>query len=144
MRFKTEREKIEFQNAPPLLRKICLEFAEIAKEMGIEPVVTRVRQPVEGSSGVHEAGRAVDIRDEYAKGEFLFVHEQRERIVNLLNLRYSRKDKKPTCLWHSFKGAPHHFHIQIAAEESMYEGSGPNSGSIDGVQGEHKQAPRQV
>lgn len=122
MRFKSGQELIEFEKAPELLRRICKEFDELSTEMGIKAVVTRVRQTVEGSSGVHEAGRAVDFRDEYDKGKFLYVHEQREKIVTILNTKYARKDGKPTCLWHSFKGGPHHFHIQIAAAEDVYEG----------------------
>lgn len=129
MRFKSDREFGEFEKAPELLKRICKEFDDFSTELGVNAVVTRVREAVEGSSGVHEVGRAVDFRDEYDKGKFLYVHEQREKIVSLLNLRYARRDGKPTCLWHSFKGGPHHFHIQIAAEESVYEGSGQGIGS---------------
>ena len=118
MRFKSALAEREFIDAPDLLRQICFDFAEMSKEMGVEAVVTRVRQAVDGSSGVHEAGRAVDFRDEYDKGKFLYVHEQREKLVNVLNLRYSRRDNKPTCLWHSFNGGPHHFHIQIEASKA--------------------------
>lgn len=122
MRFKSEQLFLEFEKAPELLQTICHEFAELSTQMGVKAVVTRVKESIAGSSGVHEAGRAVDFRDEYAKGKFLYVHEQREKIVNLLNLRYARKDNKPTCLWHSFRGGMHHFHIQIAAAEDVYEG----------------------
>lgn len=128
MRFKSWFEEKEFNEAPELLKKICHEFDAISQELGVNAVVTRVKEKVEGSSGVHEAGRAVDFRDEHPKGEFLYDHDKREKIVTLLNLRYSRKDGKPTCLWHSFKGGMHHFHVQIPTELSAYERCGEGVG----------------
>lgn len=104
---------------PLFLRAIVDEFERKSLEMGIEPVITRVSDPVEGESGVHPQKRAVDIRDEH-NGRRTYTPAQRDLLIDYFNTKYRRRDGRPTVVWHSFKGAPHHFHIQVAASMSTY------------------------
>lgn len=122
MKFKDEICEIEFRSLPEPLLQICVDFERLSEEFGIEPVVTRVKEKVQGSSGVHEAGRAVDFRDEYDKNKFLYPEKVRLEIAQKLNAKYSRRDGKQTCFWHSFKGGRHHFHVQLASRLDVYEG----------------------
>src|SRR3990172_6007334 len=109
MHYKDERLREEFARVPAILQVIVCEFIALANEYGIIPVMTRVLERIEGSSGVHEAGRAVDFRDEFPSGQFIFAPETRNKILATLNERYTRRDRKQTIIWHSFRGAPHHF-----------------------------------
>jgi hypothetical protein len=103
-----------------LLQNICHDFVRLSLDYaGIVPTVTRVLERIEGSSGVHEAGRAVDFRDEFG-GVLTYPENVRNAIVALLNHKYSRKDGKPTVLWHRFQGNPGHFHVQLAADVNTY------------------------
>ncbi|HUR99052.1 MAG TPA: hypothetical protein VMZ26_13380 [Pyrinomonadaceae bacterium] len=121
MRFKSPETQKEFYELPTLLQVICSEFELLSWAEGVDPVVTRVREAVVGSSGVHEAGRAVDFRDEHPTGKFAYSDEAKARIARALNRKYHRKDGKPTLLWHSFKGGPMHAHVQLAKDVSTYE-----------------------
>lgn len=81
--------------------------------------VTRVFEYIKTSSGVHEDKRAFDFRDEFLM-EFTFTEEERNFILEEINEKYKRNDGKQTIIWHSFKGNPHHFHVQIARDNLAY------------------------
>lgn len=121
MVFKTPRLIFEFDSLPKILRDMADQFDTMCNdEYSIDPVVTRVLGAVAGSSGVHEAGRAIDFRDEHG-GVFLYSQEAREWLVKEMNRIYSRNDSKLTLYWHSFRGAPHHFHLQLASNMEVYD-----------------------
>ena len=113
--FKLPKYEKEFYNAPPRLQEIVQEFALLARKGGIAATVTRVRDHVEGSSGVHKLNRAVDVRDEF-KGEFTFPQPLRDELIEFINAKYPYGDKYKTCVWHSFDSGPHHFHFQVSSE----------------------------
>ena len=119
MRFKHSDITYEYEKMPELLTEMADMFESISESFGIEPVVTRIMAPVEGSSGVHEAGRAIDFRDEY-KEEHLYSMEQREILLDNINQEFARTDNKKSLIWHSFDGAPFHFHLQQASVMSVY------------------------
>jgi hypothetical protein len=115
-KFKLPELEVELEAAPIVLQLLAWEFEKLSRLWGgIEPIVTRIREKVEGSSGVHEIGRALDFRDEHPKGEFLYSHGIRSKLVEHFNRKYSRRDKKPTLLWHAFHSGNHHFHLQVPA-----------------------------
>lgn len=118
MKFKQAHMEEQYKQRPAKLKEVCEYFEELANECGREAVVTRVTDPVEGESGVHPAGRAVDFRNE-VRGDavtvFLFTPEQADAIVKKINEKYPRPDKKPVCLHHSFNEGCLHFHVQIPA-----------------------------
>lgn len=125
MKFKQEKMKAQFEARPAKLQEVCEYFAQLSEGYGVEPVVTRVMDPVAGESGVHMAGRAVDFRNElrFENGSrFLYTEEQAEEIVKAINERYPRYDGKVVCLHHSHRGAPLHFHIQIPLDWATKEG----------------------
>lgn len=123
MLFKSRHMRKQLDNeAHPLLKKMAEDFMLMSYEMGIEPVVTRVTDPVAGDSGVHGAGRGIDFRSEFPHGVFNYDEYQVKKIVDSLNEKYPRFDGKKTCIHHSFKeGHPFHFHIQVASRANVYK-----------------------
>ncbi len=118
--FKTDNAKNQYPKIPALLKSICYDFCVWSRSIGVEPLITRVADPVAGESGVHLVFRAVDFRDETSGGADLYTDIQIEYIVNFLNTKYARNDGKPTAYHHSFKGAPRHVHLQVAASLATY------------------------
>lgn len=123
MKFKNDVAKLDYGVIPEKLRKMCEDFETFSLFYGIDPVVTRIREGVCGDSGVHEAGRAVDFRNQYILPDgsrgFLYRSDQWEDIVHQMNLRYPRADKRPSCIHHSFERGPMHFHIQLEATQLL-------------------------
>lgn len=123
--FKTPREEEEFKFAPSALRTVALYFVTLSVDAcGVTPVVTRIKRPVEGESGVHQDYRALDFRDEMGVGgPRLYTDDQVEFLVNAMNLQFPREDGKLVCIHHAFVNhkkadsgrAPYHFHLQIPA-----------------------------
>lgn len=122
MKFKNDLARSDYEVSPSKLKQICEDFKTFSLFHGVEPLITRVREGVCGDSGVHEQGRAVDIRDQYVLSDGrrgrLYTNEQAANICILINDKYRREDGKPTCLHHSFTGPsgvpqPVHFHVQI-------------------------------
>ncbi len=115
--FKNEQAASDYKLMPKKLKEVCDFFEACVGFYYVTPVVTRVREGVCGDSGVHEAGRGIDYRDETVlpDGQHvnLFTGDQVAQIVQLVTDRYPRDDGKPTILHHSFQGGPGHFHLQI-------------------------------
>ena len=120
MKFKEPELEDQFKKAPLFLQRMAFDFDEESKRaFGIEGVVTRITARIEGSSGVHEDGRAIDFRNEHG-GMNLYTPDQRDYMVNYMNALYPRNDEKPTCYHHSFNNGPAHFHIQLAVFTKAY------------------------
>lgn len=116
MKFKKPHMKEQYEACPQKLLDVCEAFNQLSLKEGIEPVVTRVTDPVAGESGVHIQHRAVDFRNEYHDGKenrWLYPIETVEYIVDTLNKRFPRDDKRLVAIHHSFKGGKYHFHLQI-------------------------------
>jgi hypothetical protein len=118
MKFKSAHMMAQYDELPSLLKTIVEEFCELSVQFGVTPVVTRISDPVPGESGVHPAKRAIDFRDEFS-GMRLYTPDQVEEIVMHLNTKYERQDGKVVCLHHSFKGMPHHFHLQVPIDPKV-------------------------
>lgn len=107
----------QLKQSPQKLQDMASLFDALSHKYGIDAVVTRVWDAVCGDSGVHEAKRAVDFRNEtidsLGHSHFLYTPDQIDTIVHTINERYPRHDGKLVCIHHSFHGAPHHFHLQI-------------------------------
>lgn len=125
MKFKNAIAQSDYSVLPEKLKEICEFFETNSLFYGIEPVVTRVREGMCGDSGVHEAGRAVDFRDQCVMPDgsmrLLYTSEQIQDICFMVARKYPRSDGKPVILHHSFTGPdgrpqPYHTHIQIPAE----------------------------
>jgi hypothetical protein len=125
MLYKTPREEQELEQACPALQLVAGYFEALSQRFGIEPVITRILEPIKGESGVHQDYRAVDFRNEMGVGgPRLYTDEQAKVLVDEMNKRFPRKDNKLVCIHHSFvnnkdpnsKPAPFHFHVQICWE----------------------------
>lgn len=98
---------------PLSLKIIVLDFAKASQKLfNITPTITRILEKVEGSSGVHEDFRAVDIRDEY-KGSFTYQKWMTNFLINYINKKYPRLDAFKVLIHHSFSKGPYHFHFQV-------------------------------
>lgn len=119
MKFKDVSLEDQYIRRPAELLQICDDFNALSEFFNIEPVVTRVLEKIDGSSGVHEAGRAVDFRDEHLD-KYTYTDAQATLIAAMLNLKYARHDGKKTALFHVFDGGPRHCHIQLAPSLDKY------------------------
>lgn len=119
MKFKEEKQQEQFKLLPELLKRMASDFEMLSESLGIEPVVTRISDPVEDESGVHPDYRAIDFRDEH-DGELLYSVTKRNTLVERMNEKWPREDGKLTLIWHSFRGAPNHFHLQCANDMRAY------------------------
>lgn len=134
MLFKHDHIEKELEGACPALQAIARTFEELSMKLGIEPVITRILDPVTGESGVHQDYRAIDFRNEMGVGgPRLYTDEQAELLVKQMNLRFPRKDGLKTCIHHAFinhqgRGgrAPYHFHTQIPYWAKQFPGPYPH------------------
>jgi len=109
----------QFLKLPFLLKDIAYEFCRLSATVGVDPVVTRVADPVDGESGVHPAYRAIDFRDE--RGSVRLYKPQDVMMINTeLNKLYQRTDGYKVCLHHGFAGGPEHFHLQVSWSEKNH------------------------
>lgn len=111
MIFKEAKHALELQTSCQKLQDVAEFFANYSEEkFGIKAIVTRVREKIEGSSGVHEQGRAIDFasRGRYSK-------EQVNEILDAVNTAFQRNDRFKTAIHHSFRGGALHFHLQVPA-----------------------------
>lgn len=120
MQFKSPEMKEELNNACIALKNVAYTFANLSMDVGVEPVVTRVLEKVEGESGVHQDYRAIDFRNEH-DGKFLYTADQIKHLVEAMNKLFPRDDGKLVCIHHAFVDHNHpengagqfHFHLQI-------------------------------
>ena len=126
--FKTPAAYKEYFLMPYRLIEMTQMFCEISSSFGIIPVVTRIREPVEGESGVHRDGRAIDFRDEMTtlqrdsrefQNVFLYTLSQRKKLIDEINAAFPRRDGLKTIMHHSFNSGPHHFHVQVSYKDSL-------------------------
>ncbi len=120
MQFKTEELREEFHSRSTLLQFMAQDFEQLSLSFGIDPTVTRVLETVTGSSGVHEAGRGIDFRDEHDKKR-LYSDEQVRTILEVINKKFRRNDEYKTLKHHGFNGGPKHWHLQLAPLLSAYD-----------------------
>ncbi len=136
MKFKEERLKDELYKADTSVQLMAVWFEQLCLgHFGIEPTVTRVFDNIKGATGVHPAGRAVDIRSQYwgADGKLheVFTPEQVKFLVSEMNRKFPGGDKYPSCLHHSFAGGPYHFHLQRTLGDAPLD-----AGCLEGVKSE--------
>lgn len=120
MIFKDPGLQDQLAQSPPHLTTVANYFDQASKRLGVQADCTRVWEHICGDSGVHEAHRAVDFRDEtrnsFGHSQFLYSAAQVQMLVAELNEQFPRKDGKLTCIHHSFQNGPFHFHLQIGPE----------------------------
>ena len=116
MRFKKDSLEQEFKSRSQLLKDMAFYFEQLSLSVGVDPVVTRILEKIDGSSGVHEAGRAIDFRSHYRDHtgalKKLYSDQDVDRFLDLMNTKYKRNDGRKTMIHHSFNNGPLHFHLQ--------------------------------
>lgn len=113
LQFKDPKLKAELDAVTPLMREVVEAFAIYSwSKFNTPAVITRIFEPVEGESGVHQTGRAVDLRFEHA-GRTLYSLGDAMELVAYINSRFPRTDGFRTAILHSFNGGPKHFHLQV-------------------------------
>ncbi len=121
MKFKTPEVEAEYDSLNIFLKDMAEKCDFISRAVaGKEIIITRVLEPIDGSSGVHEKRRAFDVRNEH-DGLRYYTEQQVSDILEYMNFKYPRNDGKPTAIHHSFGNGPFHIHIQIAASVLSYE-----------------------
>lgn len=115
---KTENIRAEFEALPKILQDIFLDLGTFSYvRYGIPLTITRIFEKVDiVETGVHEAGRAIDIRDvvKNERGEIIlrtFTPGQVDEMLKYINEKYRRTDGLK-CLIHHDGTAPH-FHLQM-------------------------------
>jgi hypothetical protein len=123
MKFKTSREKMEFDNAPYVLQQMAIDVDRFVTEnFRKEITITRILRKIgNGESGVHQLYRAFDVRNEHPIGNFLFTEDQVNLIVQYFNTKYKRTDGYDICVHHD--GTAMHFHFQIPHLMTQLRGS---------------------
>lgn len=124
MRWKDPHLEAQFSELPAVLQQMVRQFEVLSLAFGVEPIVTRVYDPVgcvngQCESGVHPAKRAIDFRDSHG-GTRLYSDEHVRSLCEAMNASWARKDGKPTLLHHSFAGGEPHFHLQVAFDHNVY------------------------
>lgn len=128
VQFKTLAAYQEYFAVPYRLLQMASMFCEISQGFGVTPVVTRVKEAVEGESGVHRDGRAIDFRDQVTvfdaklndyKSVFLYTESQAQELLKRINSTFPRKDGRDTIIRHSFQGGPIHFHLQVSYKDGL-------------------------
>ncbi len=121
MKFKSPLVEAEFKNTSVILKQMAEKLDSFSlSEFKQELIITRIKEVVCGDSGVHEANRAFDARNEFEGGR-LYTDEQIKKIIEFMNTTYPRNDNKVTCIHHSFSGGPFHLHVQLALMTVAYE-----------------------
>lgn len=120
MNFKDPNLQSEFDSAPLLLKILADDFVDYCKtKFNKDPICTRIREHIDGSSGVHEAFRGIDFRDQYSGTRF-FMDTEISELLEFINNKYARNDGFLTMIHHSFQGGPFHVHLQIAELTTAY------------------------
>lgn len=142
MYFKEKHMRTQLFESHTLLIKIAYDFEYLSlKIAGVEPVITRVWDPVPHESGIHPARMAFDARNEY-KGKCLYNPDRLDLIMDKINNKYARRDGKLTVLHHRAIDYnmtrnmndpvyhPYHLHFQVSPRPSDYLAGKPENVTI--------------
>ena len=102
-----------FGRIKPTLGIIFYDFVQKLKENGITDVcVTSIIRPKVRDTGVHRAGRAIDIRASFSESIG-------EEVMDYINKKYKYDPERPeikTCVYHATDNAGDpgwHYHLQV-------------------------------
>lgn len=121
MRLKNKDLITQFDEIPTLLQLVVEEADRYSQEKyGQELLLTSIWRKKTTDSGVHQAWRAVDARDEFkdtltSPSQRQFTDSQVRDIVSHINGKFPRIDGKKTCIHHAVEGGMLHFHFQVSA-----------------------------
>jgi hypothetical protein len=119
IKFKTEKEKLEFPKIKPALTFILLDMASYFNANGHEFLITDVFSEIQEDkklkriSSSHREGRAVDVRVHGIPEEFLKTFEEKFERIYRNEAAISKKTGEPNLIVRHDIGAGDHLHIQI-------------------------------
>ncbi len=119
IKFKTEKEKLEFPKIKPTLTFILLDMASFFNSNGYDFVITDVLSEVQEDrklkrvSSSHREGRAVDVRVHGIPEEFLKTFEEKFERIYRNEAAISSKTGEPNLIVRHNVGAGDHLHIQV-------------------------------
>lgn len=120
--FRNPEKSREFDYLAPSLQKMFMLLCHILNAMSYDVIITSmIRKPdtIDGESGVHATGRALDCvplkRSDVKQLETSADYDQKMKIVaDCINKMLPRQDERSTVIWHQFPGGGGlHFHIQV-------------------------------
>jgi ferritin len=119
IKFKTEKEKLEFPKIKSTLTFILLDMASYFNANGFDFVITDVLSEVQEDkklkriSSSHREGRAVDVRVHDIPEEFLKTFEEKFERIYRNEAAISSKTGEPNLIVRHNVGAGDHLHIQV-------------------------------
>lgn len=123
MNFKEAICEKQFAYIPSRLRKIVDDADTFCfNHFGKFLTITRVLDKIDThESGVHQAGRAVDCRNEFTtsvpgRNSRIFTDEEISTLLDYINIKYPRKDNKAVLIHHKVPGSTYHLHFQTPIE----------------------------
>jgi hypothetical protein len=119
IKFKTDKEKAEFDKVKPVLKFILLDMASYFNANGYDFVVTDLFSEIQEDrklkrvSSSHREGRAADIRVKGIPDEFLKTFEEKFERIYMNEAAISLKTNQPNLILRHNVGAGDHLHVQV-------------------------------
>lgn len=119
IKFKTDKEKVEFDKLKPTLKFILLDMASYFNANGHDFVITDVLSEVQEDkklkriSASHREGRAADVRVRGIPEDFLKTFEEKFERIYMNEAAISLKTKEPNLIVRHNIGSGDHLHIQV-------------------------------
>lgn len=119
IKFKTEKEKNEFQKIKSNLAFIVLDMASFFNANGYEFLITDILSEVQEDkklkriSSSHREGRAVDVRTHGIPEDFLKTFEEKFERIYTNEAAISLKTGEPNLILKHNNGNGNHLHIQV-------------------------------
>lgn len=119
IKFKTDKEKAEFDKIKPNLKFILLDMASYFNANGYDFVITDILSEVQEDkklkriSSSHREGRAADVRVKGIPEDFIKTFEEKFEKIYRNEAAISLKTGEPNLILRHNIGAGDHLHIQV-------------------------------
>lgn len=119
IKFKTDKEKAEFDKIKPNLKFILLDMASYFNANGYDFVITDLLSEVQEDkklkriSSSHREGRAADVRVKGIPEDFIKTFEEKFEKIYRNEAAISLKTGEPNLILRHNIGAGDHLHIQV-------------------------------
>jgi uncharacterized protein YcbK (DUF882 family) len=119
IKFKTDKEKAEFDKIKSVLKFILLDMASYFNANGHDFVITDLFSEIQEDrklkrvSSSHREGRAADIRVKGIPDEFLKTFEEKFERIYMNEAAISLKTNQPNLILRHNVGAGDHLHVQV-------------------------------
>jgi len=114
VKYKHKEHEAHWDHLHPRIREMMDMLAFLIDAHGFDVDVTSAIRPIiiEGESGVHATGRAIDVVPRMRKGGKRVWTEDMKKLAGMMCRLYrTAKKEKPACIYHD-AGSGKHFHLQ--------------------------------